>query len=86
MLFKYTLSILGIGYHEKAKTQDGYDSIFATNYLGHFLLTYLLVGKLIKSTTSRIVNVTSVCHRFATQGLDLTKQVSAILLLPISTD
>ena len=66
---------LGIGYHRKAKTKDGYNRIFATNYLGHFLLTYLLVGKLKSSAPSRVVNVTSVCQRLTTRGLDFSLHV-----------
>ena len=65
----------GIGYHEKAKSKDGYDRVFATNYLGHFLLTYLLVGKMKASAPARVVNVTSVSQRLTTHGLDFRQHV-----------
>lgn len=48
-------------------TEDGYEGQFATNYLGHFLLTHLLMPQLRAAGTqqlnSRIVNVSS-CANF----------------------
>lgn len=50
-------------YHESV---DGYEGQFATNYLGHFLLTHLLLQNIIaagKTTeNARIINVTSCAH------------------------
>ncbi|CAD5118033.1 DgyrCDS6773 [Dimorphilus gyrociliatus] len=43
-------------------TQDGFETIMATNHLGHFLLTNLLMELLIKCAPSRIVNVSSTAH------------------------
>ena len=43
-----------------AKTEDGIESQFATNYLGHFLLTNLLMEKLLLAAPgARTVNLTS---------------------------
>ncbi|KAI0097511.1 hypothetical protein GGR51DRAFT_578053 [Nemania sp. FL0031] len=42
-----------------SKTVDGVESQFATNYLGHFLLTNLLLEKTVKLDGARIVNTTS---------------------------
>jgi NAD(P)-dependent dehydrogenase (short-subunit alcohol dehydrogenase family) len=47
-----------------SKTEDGIESQFATNYLGHFLLTNLLMDKiLLAGERARIVNVTSTASR-----------------------
>lgn len=43
-------------------TEDGYELAFQTNYLGHFLLTMLLIDLLTKSAPSRVINVSSVLH------------------------
>lgn len=47
-------------------TEDGFESQFAINYLGHFLLTHLLYPLLVKAGTenlrARIVNVSSCVH------------------------
>lgn len=50
-------------------SEDGFESTFATNHLGHFLLTELLIGTLRKTADSggcpvRIINVSSQAHRF----------------------
>jgi len=43
-------------------TEEGNEKVFATNYLGHFLLTYLLIGKMKESSSGKIVNVSSGVH------------------------
>lgn len=44
---------------------DGYEMQFATNHLGHFLLTQLLLPLLDKSPDGRVVTVSSSAHRGA---------------------
>jgi len=47
------------------KTVDGFEQVFQVNYLGHFLLTELLLPALRKSRPSRIVHVASEAHKIA---------------------
>lgn len=46
-------------FHKRGTTQEGFERIWGTNYLGHFLLTQLLLKKLQQSEPSRIVMVAS---------------------------
>ena len=53
-------------HHLRAKVSaDGYDRMIATNHLGPFLLTNLLLERLTQATPSRVVVVTSEMHRRA---------------------
>jgi NAD(P)-dependent dehydrogenase (short-subunit alcohol dehydrogenase family) len=44
-------------------TKQGFESQFATNHLGHFALTGLLLGKLLAALAPRVVTVSSLMHR-----------------------
>ena len=44
-------------------TKDGFESQFATNHLGHFALTGLLLGRLLAAPAPRVVTVSSTMHR-----------------------
>ena len=54
-------------------TVDGFESQLSTNYLGHFLLTSMLLPQLeaagTKDQKARIVNTTSIAH-IMTQYMD----------------
>jgi NAD(P)-dependent dehydrogenase (short-subunit alcohol dehydrogenase family) len=46
-------------------TVDGFELQFGTNYLSHFALTAQLLPLLMRGNLSRVVNLSSLAHRFA---------------------
>ncbi|XP_010529658.1 PREDICTED: short-chain dehydrogenase TIC 32, chloroplastic-like isoform X2 [Tarenaya hassleriana] len=68
--------------HEHVISEDGIEMTFATNYLGHFLLTKLLLGKMIKTAEEsgvhgRIVSVSSGIHGwFSGDMVEYLRQIS----------
>jgi NAD(P)-dependent dehydrogenase (short-subunit alcohol dehydrogenase family) len=44
-------------------TEDGFEIVFGTNHLSHFALTAHLLPLLRKSSSPRVVNMTSLCYR-----------------------
>ncbi|KAK3583185.1 hypothetical protein CHS0354_025704 [Potamilus streckersoni] len=55
-------------------TKQGFDLTFGTNYLGPFLLTYLLLDLLRSSAPSQIVNVSSHMHWFCFRQLNFSSE------------
>ena len=51
-------------------TADGIEATFAVNHLGYFLLTNLLLDRLVRSAPARVVTVASVGHRHGTLDFD----------------
>lgn len=55
-------------------TEDGYESQFAVNYLGHFLLAHLLMPLLraagAQDLNARIINVSSCAHLYGRINFD----------------
>jgi NAD(P)-dependent dehydrogenase (short-subunit alcohol dehydrogenase family) len=60
-------AVMAAPYH---RTEDGFETTFATNHLGHFALTGLLLGHLLETPGSRIVTVSSVGHRDGVMHFD----------------
>ena len=52
--------VMTVPYH---RTEDGFELTLATNHLGHFALTGLLLDRLLAAARSRIVTVSSNAHR-----------------------
>jgi retinol dehydrogenase-14 len=48
----------------REETADGYEAMFAVNHLAPYLLTRLLLDRMIASSPARIVNVASDAHTF----------------------
>ena len=59
----------GIHNTHRILTEDGIEMVFAVNHVASFLLTRLLLPRMLESAPSRILQVNSQGHRFG--GLDL---------------
>jgi NAD(P)-dependent dehydrogenase (short-subunit alcohol dehydrogenase family) len=76
-----TLNVLvnnaGVVLSRRSETVDGYETTFAVNHLGPFLLTTLLLPRLVESAPARVVNVASTAHNQARKGLPFDDLQSA---------
>ncbi|KAF5627816.1 NAD(P)-binding protein [Fusarium tjaetaba] len=54
----------GIITNDLVRTTDGFESQFAINHLSHFLLTNMLMPLLLTSTSPRVVNISSLGHKY----------------------
>ena len=53
-----------------AKTVDGFESQFATNHVGHFALTGLLLNHILSTPQARVISVSSWGHHFGKIDFD----------------
>jgi NAD(P)-dependent dehydrogenase (short-subunit alcohol dehydrogenase family) len=60
----------GLVLDHRSETEDGFETTFGVNHLGHFHLTSLLRERLEASAPSRVVVVSSDYHKAAPDGLD----------------
>ncbi|HEU4732455.1 MAG TPA: SDR family oxidoreductase [Kofleriaceae bacterium] len=54
---------------QRGLTKDGFELTFATNHLGHYLFTRLLLDRIKQAGSARIVNVASASH-YQAKGID----------------
>ncbi|MGQ9896854.1 MAG: SDR family oxidoreductase [Acidobacteriota bacterium] len=60
---------VGAIFDARRTTPDGLEQTFALNHISYFLLTNLLLDRLLSSAPARVVNVSSAAHRFV-PGVD----------------
>ncbi|NMM47596.1 oxidoreductase [Marinigracilibium pacificum] len=54
----------GVMFPPYQTTKQGFELQFGVNYLAHFLLTGLLIDKILKTENSRIITLSSLAHRW----------------------
>jgi len=64
------LNNAGVTMLRREETNDGFEKTFGVNHLAPFLLTNLLLPKILETPGARIVNVASDAHRFAKFDID----------------
>lgn len=67
---KILINNAGLHLTTRKLTADGFEIVFCVNHLASFLFTRLLLDRMIKSSPSRIIQVSSEGHRFGGLKLD----------------
>lgn len=60
----------GAMFNTRQETVDGLERTFALNHMGYFLLTHLLLDRIMVSSPARIISVSSRAHQFETLDFD----------------
>lgn len=69
MAINILINNAGAGFSERHVSMDGFEMTFATNHLGHFLLTTRLMS-LLERGQARIINVSSEGHKLGKPDFD----------------
>jgi NAD(P)-dependent dehydrogenase (short-subunit alcohol dehydrogenase family) len=69
LLINILINNAGAGFSERKVSKDGFEMTFATNHLGHFLLTTNLMP-LLERGQARIINVSSEGHKLGKPNFD----------------
>jgi len=64
------LNNAGIVMMKRTETPDGFESMFGINHLAYYLMTRLLLDRIVENPSARIVSVSSEAHRFAKWDFD----------------
>ena len=59
-----------LGTDRRSVTEDGFEATFATNHLGVFAFTGLLLDRMLVAPGSRVVTMSSITNRFASLDFD----------------
>jgi NAD(P)-dependent dehydrogenase (short-subunit alcohol dehydrogenase family) len=75
----FLINNAGIMFYPKFElTKDGHEMTWQSNYLGHFLLTHLLLPKLEAAPSARIVSVSSLMHKYADNVVQETVEARSL--------
>ncbi|MBL8049976.1 MAG: SDR family oxidoreductase [Anaerolineales bacterium] len=69
-VIKVLINNAGMHFTTRTLTADGFETAFEVNHLASFLFTRLLIDRMIESSPSRIIQVSSEGHRFGGLKLD----------------